>query len=155
MKSVRYAVYIGIFLHFLRRCLRKSLTQVKHPSIDLSGEIGGSESLPEGLRPAYDEMVAEMDREILKAMVVIARKEKPSYGFRFADKLVNTMANKIHTGRMLKDIQRKVDDIVNVGYMEVTSVDTSHDKDGNLIKTVGVNAMMSRPVEYVDMKVSL
>ena len=155
MKSVRYAVYIGIFLHFLRRCLRKSLTQVTHPTINLSGEIGGRESLPESLRPAYDEMVTEMDRETLKAMVEVARAEKPSYGFRFADKLVNTMVNKIHAGRMLKDIQSKVEDIVNVGYMEVTSVDTSHDKDGNVIPTVGVNAILSKPVEYVEMKVSV
>ena len=155
MKSVRYAVYIGIFLHFLRRCLRKSLTQVKHPTLDLSGEIGGRDSLPESLRPAYDEMVTAMDRETLKAMVEVARKEKPSYGFRFADKLVNTMGNKIHAGKMLNDIQRKVEDIVNVGYMEVTSVDTSHDKDGNVIPAVGVNAMLSKPVEYVEMKVSV
>lgn len=151
MKSVRYAVYIGIFLHFLRRSLRKSLTQVKHPSIDLSGEIGGRESLPESLRPAYDEMVTAMDRETLKAMVEVARTEKSSYGFRFADKLVNA----IRAGRMLKDIQRKVEGIVNVGYMEVTSVDTSHDKGGNVIPTVGVNAMLSKPVEYVEMKVSV
>ena len=151
MKSVRYAIYLGIFLHFLRRCLRKSLTQVKHPSIDLSGEIGGRDSLPESLRPAYDEMVTAMDRETLKAMVEVARTEKSSYGFRVADKLVNA----IRAGRMLKDIQRKVEDIVNVGYMEVTSVDTSHDKDGNVIPTVGVNAILSRPVEYVEMKVSV
>jgi hypothetical protein len=150
MKSVRYAIYLGIFLHFLRRCLRKSLTQVKHPSIDLSGEIGGRESLPESLRPAYDEMVTAMDRETLKAMVDLARTEKPSYGFRFADKLVNA----IRAGRMLKDIQHKVEGIVNVGYMEVTSVDTSHDKDGNVIPAVGVNAILSKPVEYVEMKVS-
>jgi hypothetical protein len=150
MKSVRYAIYLGIFLHFLRRCLRKSLTHVKHPSIDLSGEIGGRESLPESLRPAYDEMVTAMDRETLKAMVDLARTEKPSYGFRFADKLVNA----IRAGRMLKDIQHKVEGIVNVGYMEVTSVDTSHDKDGNVIPAVGVNAILSKPVEYVEMKVS-
>ena len=151
MKSVRYAIYLGIFLHFLRRCLRNSLTQVKHPTIDLSGEIGGRESLPEGLRPAYDEMAAEMDRETLKAMVEVARTEKSSYGLRFADKL----ANAIRSGRMAKGIQRKVEDSINVGYMEVTSVDTSHDKDGNVIQTVGVNVMLSRPVEYVEMKVSV
>lgn len=151
MKSVKYAIYLGIFLHFLRRCLRKSLAQVKHPTIDLSGEIGGRESLPESLRPAYDEMVAEMDRETLKAMVEFARTEKPSYGSRFADRLANT----IRSRRMVKDIQRKVEDSINVGYMEVTSVDTSHDKDGNVIPTVGVNVMLSKQVEYVEMKVSV
>jgi hypothetical protein len=127
------------------------LTQVKHPTIDLSGEIGGRDSLPESLRPAYDEMVTAMDRETLKAMVEVARTNKPSYGFRFADKLVNA----IRAGRMLNDIQRQVENIVNVGYMEVTSVDTSHDKDGNAIMAVDVNAMLSRPVEYVEMKVSV
>jgi hypothetical protein len=127
------------------------LTQVKHPTIDLSGEIGGRDSLPESLRPAYDEMVTAMDRETLKAMVEVARTNKPSYGFRFADKLVNA----IRAGRMLNDIQRQVENIVNVGYMEVTSVDTSHDKDGNAIMAVDVNAMLSRPVEYVEMKVSI
>jgi hypothetical protein len=136
MKSVRYAIYLGIFLHFLRRCLRKSLTQVKHPTLDLSGEIGGRDSLPESLYPAYNDMATAIDRETLKAMVEVALTEKSSYG-------------------MLKDIQRKVEDIVNVGYMEVTSVDTSHDKDGNVIPTVGVNAILSRPVEYVEMKVSV
>jgi len=136
MKSVRYAIYLGIFLHFLRRCLRKSLTQVKHPTLDLSGEIGGRDSLPETLHPAYNDMATAIDRETLKAMVEVALTEKSSYG-------------------MLKDIQRKVEDIVNVGYMEVTSVDTSHDKDGNVIPTVGVNAILSRPVEYVEMKVSV
>ena len=151
MKSVRYAIYLGIFLHFLRRCLRKSLTEVKHPTLDLSGETGGRESLPECLRPAYDEMVTDMDRATLKAMVDLARANKPSYGFRFADKLVNA----IRAGRMVKGIQRKVEDIVNVGYMEVTSVDTSHGKDGNVIPTVGVNAILSKPVDYVEMKVSV
>lgn len=141
MKSVRYAIYLCITLHFLRRCLRKSLTQVKHPTIDLSGEIGGRESLPECLRPAYDEMVAEMDRETLKAMVEVARTEKSSYGFRFADKLVNT----IRAGRMVKDINKRFADSI-----EVKSVSAS--RRGNETQ-LNVDCVLSRPVAYVGMTV--
>lgn len=149
MKSVRYAIYLCITLHFLRRCLRKSLTQVRHPTIDLSGEIGGRESLPEGLRPAYDEMVAEMDRETLKAMVEVARTEKSSYGFRFADRLVNTMVNKIHAGRMVKDINKRFEDIIH-NTLEVRSVSAS--RRGNETQ-VNVDCVLHRKVAYVDMTV--
>lgn len=147
MKSVRYAIYLCITLHFLRRCLRKSLTQVKHPTIDLSGEIGGRESLPESLRPAYDEMVAEMDRETLKAMVEVARTEKSSYGFRFADKLVNT----IRAGRMVKDINKRFEDIIR-NPIEVRSVSASRRGDETQLN---VDCVLNRPVAYVDMTVHL
>jgi hypothetical protein len=141
MKSVRYAIYLCITLHFLRRCLRKSLTQVRHPAFSLTGEIGGRESLPESLRPAYDEMVAEMDRETLKAMVEVARTEKSSYGFRFADKLANT----IRAGRMVKDISKRFADSV-----EVRSVSASRRGDETQLN---VDCVLSRPVEYVNMTV--
>lgn len=144
MKSVRYAIYLCITLHFLRRCLRKSLTQVKHPTIDLSGEIGGRESLPEGLRPAYDEMVAEMDRETLKAMVEVARTEKPSYG-GFADKLVNTF----HSVCMVKDINKRFEDSIH-NTIEVRSVSASRRGDETQLK---VDCVLHRKVEYVDMAV--
>jgi hypothetical protein len=147
MKSVRYAIYLCITLHFLRRCLRKSLTQVRHPAFSLTGEIGGRESLPESLRPAYDEMLAEMDRETLKAMVEVARTEKPSYGFRFADRLVNTMVNTIRSGRMAKDINKRFADSV-----EVRSVSASRSGDETQLN---IDCVLSRPVEYVDMKVHL
>jgi hypothetical protein len=121
------------------------LTQVKHPTIDLSGEIGGRESLPECLRPAYDEMVAEMDRETLKAMVEVARTEKSSYGFRFADKLVNT----IRAGRMVKDINKRFEDIIR-NPIEVRSVSASRRGDETQLN---VDCVLSRPVAYVDMTV--
>lgn len=145
MKSVRYAIYLCITLHFLRRCLRKSLTQVRHPTIDLSGEFGGRESLPESLRPAYDEMVAEMDRETLKAMVEVARTEKPSYGFRFADRLLNT----IRAGRKVKDINKRFEDNIR-NTIEVRSVSASRRGEETQLK---VDCVLHRKVEYVDMTV--
>jgi hypothetical protein len=123
------------------------LTQVKHPTIDLSGEIGGRESLPECLRPAYDEMVTEMDRATLKAMVEVARANKPSYGFRFADKLVNT----IRAGRMVKDINKRFEDIIR-NPIEVRSVSASRRGDETQLN---VDCVLSRPVAYVDMTVHL
>lgn len=148
MKSVRYAVYLGIFLHFLRRCLRKSLTQVKHPTIDLSGELGGRESLPEGLRPAYDEMLAEMDRETLKAMVEVARTEKPSYGRQFADKLVNT----IRSVCMVKDINKRFEDSILSNSIQVRSVSASRRGDETQLN---VDCVLRRKAEYVDITVHL
>jgi len=97
--------------------------------------------LPESLRPAYDEMVAEMDRETLKAMVEVARTEKSSYGFRFADKLANT----IRAGRMVKDISKRFADSV-----EVRSVSASRRGDETQLN---VDCVLSRPVEYVNMTV--
>ena len=49
----------------------------------------------------------------------------------------------------------RTDPTLNQAVVVVTSVDTSHDKDGNVIPTVGVNAILSKPVEYVEMKVSV
>lgn len=101
--------------------------------------------MPESLRPTYDEMVAEMDRETLKAMVEVARTEKSSYGFRFANKLVNTMVNKIHASRMVKDINKRFEDII-----EVRSVSASRRGDETQLN---VDCVLSRPVEYVYMTV--
>lgn len=143
MKSVRYAIYLCITLHFLRRCLRKSLTQVRHPTIDLSGEIGGRESLPESLRPAYDEMVNEIDREILHQMV------EESHRKWSANKLVNTMVNKIHAGRMVKDINKRFEDIIR-NPIEVRSVSASRRGDET---QVNVDCVLHRKVEYVNMTV--
>lgn len=147
MKSIKYAIYAGIALHFIRLCLRKSLTQEIRPTIDLSKEKGGRKAIPECLRPMYDSTVEEIDRAILREIVGQA-KSRNSLG-------IGNALRAIHSGRMLKGIQRKLEDSINVGYMEVTSVDTSHDKDGNVIAKVDVNAMMPRPVEYVEMKVSV
>lgn len=144
MKSIKYAIYAGIALHFIRLCLRKSLTQEIRPTIDLSKEKGGRKAIPECLRPMYDSTVDEIDRAILREIVGQA-KSRNSFG----------IGNALRSGRMVKGIQRKLEDSINVGYMEVTSVDTSHDKDGNVIAKVDVNAMLSRPVEYVEMKVSV
>lgn len=140
MKSIKYAIYAGIALHFIRLCLRKSLTQEIRPTIDLSKEKGGRKAM-------YDSTVDEIDRAILREIGGQA-KSRNSLG-------IGNALSAIHSGRMLKGIQRKLEDSINVGYMEVTSVDTSHDKDGNVIAKVDVNAMLSRPVEYVEMKVSV
>ena len=94
-------------------------------------------------------MVAEMDRETLKAMVEVARTEKSSYGFRFADKLVNTMFNTIHAGRMVKDINRRFEDSIR-STLEVRSVSASSRGDETQLN---VDCVLSRPVEYVYMKV--
>lgn len=54
MRSIRYAIYMSIGLHFLRRCLRKSLTQpakVKPKKAD-NGDLGWSE-----VQSAIDRMV--------------------------------------------------------------------------------------------------
>lgn len=142
MKSVRYAIYLCITLHFLRRCLRKSLTQVKHPTIDLSGEIGGRESLPESLRPEYDELVNEIDREILHKMVEDAHRKWS------AGKPLNT----IRAGRMVKDINKRFEDIIGNTVAVVRSVSAS--RHGNETQ-LNVDCVLSRPVEYVDMTVHL
>lgn len=137
MKSVRYAIYLCITLHFLRRCLRKSLTQVRHPTIDLSGEFGGRESLPESLRPAYDELANEIDREILHKMVEEAHRKWS------AGKLLNT----IRAGRMVKDIKKRFENSI-----EVKSISASRCGDET---QMNVDCVLSRPVEYVDIKVHL
>lgn len=142
MKSVRYAIYLCITLHFLRRCLRKSLTQVKHPTISRSGNIGGRDSLPESLRPAADELVNEIDREILQKMAKEAR-HKRSHGFQ----IVDTMVNLIRDGRMVKDINQRLEDSI-----EVRSVSASRRGDETQLN---VDCVLSRPVEYVDMTVQL
>ncbi len=103
--------------------------------------------MPESLRPAYDEMVAEMDRETLKAMVEVARTEKPSYGFRFADRLLNT----IHASRMVKDINKRFEDNIR-NTIEVRSVSASRRGDETQLK---VDCVLHRKVEYVDMTVRM
>lgn len=146
MKSVRYAIYLGIFLHFLRRCLRKSLTQVKHPTFDTSGKIGGREALPECLRASYDELVNEIDREILHQLVEDAER-KQRYGFQFADKLVNA----VRATRMVKDISKRFEDSIG-NTLEVKSVSASRRGDETQLN---VDCVLSRPVAYVDMTVHL
>lgn len=75
MKSVRYAVYLGIFLHFLRRCLRKSLTQ---PAAKPKFEFGTSNDRIDTMNDMQvarlaekmkDDVTDEIDREILRDML--------------------------------------------------------------------------------------
>ena len=142
MKSVRYAIYLCITLHFLRRCLRKSLTQVKHPTIDLSGEIGGRESLPESLRPEYDELVNEIDREILHKMVEEAKHRWST------NKLLNT----IRADRMVKDINKRFEDSILRNSIQVRSVSASRRGDETQLNA---DCVLRRKVEYVDMTVQV
>jgi hypothetical protein len=75
MKSVRYAVYLGIFLHFLRRCLRKSLTQ---PVEKTKFEFGTSNDRIDTINDMRvarlaekmkDDIADEIDREIIREML--------------------------------------------------------------------------------------
>ena len=75
MKSVRYAVYLGIFLHFLRRCLRKSLTQpAEKPKFEFgtsNDRIGTMNDMRVALlaEKMKDDITDEIDREIIRDML--------------------------------------------------------------------------------------
>lgn len=88
-------------------------------------------------------MVNEIDREILHQMV------EESHRKWSANKLVNTMVNKIHAGRMVKDINKRFEDIIH-NPLEVRSVSASR-RGGET--QVNVDCVLHRKVEYVDMTV--
>ncbi len=91
--------------------------------------------MPECLWPAYDELANEIDREILHKMV------EESHRKWSAGKLLNT----IRVGRMVKDINKRFEDMI-----EVRSVRASRRGDETQLN---VDCVLSRPVEYVDIKV--
>ena len=75
MRSVRYAVYLGIFLHFLRRCLGKSLSQ---PAKKTKFEFGTSNDRIDTMNDMQvarlaekmkDSITEEIDREIIRDML--------------------------------------------------------------------------------------
>lgn len=100
MRSVKYAAYAAIGLHFLRLCLRKSLTQVpKKKKCPDDGE------LPECLREQKDAIQTQIDREILHSMVEYVKTHNgdlPRYSVEFRGSLAKKL-NQIVTLRKYED----------------------------------------------------
>lgn len=147
MRSVRYAIYLCIMLHFLRRCLRKSLTQVKKPKKADLPEWWNDPKVNKALYPSQKEFQDDIDREILAEMAMVAKSGHSLSSINTA--FMAWSIRKAFAEHVSDGLKKRADNVNS----DIISIEHSREPDG--VYRVDVKLSQKRSADHIDVRINV